>query len=352
MKFMRAFLLIAVIITSILLGCEPEDEEMIQSNSSSTTQLDSTNQDTTTVDTTVVDTTGQDTTIIDTTHQDTTVINPTDSVVYVIDSTFNFSNQDDINSFISNNTWIEKNAPLNNNSRFILLEEFTGHTNVFSPIGSQEAVRLDSIYGEQLIPVSIHAGPFARPQASPSGKYTTDFRVEGGHGEVFLNTFNVNSYPSGLVNRKNKQAVSSSNWTQLVSDYANDNPIVSLDLTTFYSANVNTVRAQVDIEWLSSTVSSQHNLSVFLVEDHILDWQKSGTQDIEFYNHRNVLRKVVDRTFGKPLKSPNVGDKESIQFITTVKPNWNASNLKVVAFIFDDNPSTYEVIQANSSHIK
>lgn len=275
-----------------------------------------------------------------------------DSTEYISDPVFGFQSASDLRDFIENNTWTEKTAPNNLTQRFVLLEEYTGHTCPNCPAASKEIERLDSLFGNQLISVAIHTGNFAATFPPSFGKYTTDFTDEDNFGEDYAALFNTSTvgYPSGIVNRVGGTVTKKDTWENLIRAYTNDSPKASLALKTYFSSDVNAVRIQLDVNWLAD-LSEDYNISVYLIESDIIDWQKNGGTDIEFYSHQHVLRKVVNDAFGKDLKDAVSGDTESIQYITPLNSSWNASNMNVVAFIFNNDQSSFEVIQANSVYI-
>tara|TARA_R110002072_G_scaffold13368_8_gene56029 strand:- start:327 stop:1250 length:924 start_codon:yes stop_codon:yes gene_type:complete len=265
---------------------------------------------------------------------------------YIVEPDLGVSSEADLINLITQTRWDSSESPDNSNQRFMVLEEFTGHTCIFCPAGTKEILRLDSIYGDQLIPVGIHAGGFAVPSPPP---YTYDFRVEGGHGEIYLTTFNPgNAYPRGMVSRLTGRSVSSANWAIQINQLKNDAPKVKLAIKNYYSDSLKILRMQIDFEWLSD-LSEDYNLQVYLVEDNIIAWQKDGNKEIEDYNHRFVLRKVVNDTYGKSLETAVNGQKKSIQYITSVKSEWDVQNLSSVAFIFNSAESSYEIIQGNTA---
>jgi len=89
-----------------------------------------------------------------------------------------------------------------------------------------------------------------------------------------------------------------------------------------------------------------------LLESNIIDWQKDGALDVPDYNHKHMLRKVVNGTYGKELEPTEVGEIEKIQYITTFNSDFKPENMEVVAFVFNSDPSSYEIIQANAVHLK
>ena len=275
---------------------------------------------------------------------------------YILDKSFGVGNVSQLINFLDNNNWSDTvNAPDNSAQRFITLEEFTGHTCQFCPIGTRELTRLKGIYGNQLIPIGIHAGGFAVPKEGP--KYTTDFRVDGGHGEIYVQEFNqADAYPRGIVSRLGDIAKSQNEWNKDIKSIKDLAPSVILKMTNYYDPVNKIIRSNLEITWLKS-LTEEYNLQVFVLEDHIIDWQLDATtnpNDIPDYDHRHVLRKVVNDTYGKTLSAAELGTTETIQYIFPFTENLvpdNDKNIEVVAFIFNSDPSSLEVIQANAAHI-
>lgn len=278
-----------------------------------------------------------------------------DGIEYIIDANLNISAGDTnfLKNLFSNYSWDTITAPDNSNKRFVVVEEFTGHTCLNCPIGSWEIVRLKDIYKEQLIPVSIHSGYFARPKSSGE-KYRTDYRVKGGHGETYSTTFNIVAYPSAMVSRiNNAEVTTNAQWENRINSIKDEAPKVKIDLKNYVVTNNSLdsiIRVQIDIEWLED-LNDKYNLQVFLTEDNVIDWQDSSGTDIEFYKHRHMLRKVVNGTFGLELDSTTTGKKASYQYITTVEEGWKLEEMEAVVYIFRQSPS-YEIIQGNAASLR
>ena len=110
------------------------------------------------------------------------------------------------------------------------------------------------------------------------------------------------------------------------------------------------MRIQIEVEWLR-TLQEVYNLQVHLLESDIIDWQKDGTIDVQDYNHKHVLRKVVNGTYGKQLQAAVAGETETIEYITSFNPLFIIENMEIVAFVFDSDPASYEIIQGNAAHL-
>lgn len=270
---------------------------------------------------------------------------------YITDPALNISSSAGLIQLIDNNSWDTISGPDNSNQRFIILEEFTGHKCIFCPLGTREIVRLDGLLGDTLIPIAIHAGDFAKPDIGAT-KFTTDLRPQGGHGETYLTTFNPgNAYPRGMVSRLGGSSKSANSWEPDINSIKNVVPLAAIKLSNYYSSASNLLRINIEVIWRSS-LSESYNLQVMVLEDHIIDWQKDMALEISDYDHRHVLRKVVNDTFGKALKTANAGSVEKIEYILPLDPNWKALDIESVVYIFNSNVTSYEVIQANAAHIE
>ena len=242
--------------------------------------------------------------------------------------------------------------------RKIVLEEYTGHRCQNCPNGAKEVERLDSIYDNQLIPVSIHSttGGFAEPlnfdfSIPPDGilDYTADYRTD--EGNDYAIEFGISGIPKGAVSRLNNSlGVGMAQWEIDIEAIKNDLPKVSLELTTLYNRTERKMKAVVNTTWLSTEAGS-YNLQIYLLEDSILGDQIDGsTNIIQSYMHRHMLRKAVNGTWGSLITSSNIGDSETIESIIELDPNWNEDHCIVVAYIYKSS-TDYEIIQAEELHI-
>ena len=280
-----------------------------------------------------------------------------EGVEYIVDSIYGLDDSLAVANFIDSLNWIETTSPDNSTERFIIIEEFTGHTCINCIPGTQEIVRLDNEYGDQLIPIGVHAGTFAELRPP---KYVVDFRPPSGSAEDIFSLFNPEkANPRGVVNRQTTSAgtaKSLSEWSKDIKQFENDAPVASLQIKNFFDSTAKVLRTNLEVEWL---VTRPENFSIQLqvLEDHIIAFQKDAQDpriDIPDYDHRHVLRKFVNGTFGKQLDSANVNSTQVLEYIypmiETLQPN-NFKNVEVVAFIFFNEGDDYEIVQANDAYI-
>ncbi|MFN5324209.1 MAG: Omp28 family outer membrane lipoprotein [Bacteroidota bacterium] len=238
--------------------------------------------------------------------------------------------------------------------RKVLIEDFTGHQCGFCPEASKLAYEIKEDYGDRVVVMAIHAGFFAR--LTPP-KYTYDFKCPEG---VQLDTdFGISAVgnPNGMINRKKingSYIISKGAWAAEVENVLNStDPLpVRLNLETEYdsaSRNLNTT-VQIDYE---EDLLGPHRLSLYLVEDSIIKWQKdysASPSDVENYVHREVLRGSINGTYGDLLSNTTDGNFVFLDYNTNLKSEWVARHMSIVAVIF--NETTKEILQVEQKHLE
>jgi hypothetical protein len=241
--------------------------------------------------------------------------------------------------------------------RNTVIEEFTGAQCKFCPDGSKVLVQLDTVYGEQVIPVSIHAGNFAQFQPDSSKMFFLDLTVPKavgeteGKGEIYLKKFNpANSYPRGIVSRITDQAESQAKWRGEVDNLKNDPMKATIDLDVWYAESEELIRIVIDYEFLEPS-ADPHDLQVYLIENHIIGWQDVKGVFTEFYDHKYVLRKVLNGLWGSTAEPAIVGEVYHKEYIIRKAANWDSNNIKAIVFLADRTDKK-EIIQANQTSVR
>ena len=258
----------------------------------------------------------------------------------------------------------------NNNRRFVLMEEFTGHTCTNCPAGATEVERLIDLYGEELVAISVHASSFAKPRpgycqitAFPDC-FSSDYRTEA--GEEYLGPLGIDGLPGGLVSRSRGTAdqsktgkLSSTVWQTRVDEFIGEAAIANLSIANYYDDSTKTYQIRVGIEWLTAH-SGDLNLQVQLLEDSIVDWQQDerlGTgseQYVEDYMHRHMLRDDVNGIWGEILDPADTDDVVEIIYTRAFDPDgigYKLEHMSIVAFIYKQGGPIYEVMQVNEAHL-
>jgi hypothetical protein len=239
--------------------------------------------------------------------------------------------------------------PLNPDSvyRKILIEEYTGHRCTNCPAGHAKLAELSSLFGDTLVAVCIHAGKLARP--NQSGLYVYDFRIP--EGEQLFDDFGLDPVPVAIVNRTRFE-----DWALMPDRW--QNAVLSIVRDIYAGIQIKaTVKGKVLTVITKTTMLKDYNsplqLSVFLIEDHVIRPQMNGAQNIEQYQHNHVLRASLNGTYGTPLIPNGILPKDSASLfkyeLNFGNKDWNIENATVVVFLHD--PVTREVLQVEVAEI-
>jgi hypothetical protein len=254
-----------------------------------------------------------------------------------------------------------------NNRRFVLMEEFTGHTCTNCPAGATEVERLAAKYAGELVPISIHASSFAKPKpgycqnASFPDCFSSDYRTTA--GEEYLAPLGIDGLPGGLVSRT-EGAVSGqtgkltiNTWAGVADNIIGTTPVANLSLVNYYDDSTKTFQVKVNIEWLSAH-TGDFNLQVQLLEDSIVDWQQDARLDpnpyVQFYTHRHMFRDDLNGIWGEPLETASANDAVEIVYTRAFDPDaigYKIEHMSIVAFIYKRGGPIYEVMQVNQAHL-
>ncbi len=235
--------------------------------------------------------------------------------------------------------------------RKVLLEDITGHRCNNCPRAARIAQALkDDLYGEDLILVGVHAGGFAPPYAPiGDGFYDTDHRTPDGIS--YQQAFSVSFFPAGLISRRSfasSDIVSEGSWGAAVSEIIGQPSAFDLSIDTII-IDGGSITATIDLSFVED-VEGDHNLVVYLLEDHVVDWQldsEATPPDVEDYDHRHMLRANLNGTWGQPVVTGSVAAGQSVTVSLpayALNPVWNTANLSLVAWVY--NTTTEEVMQA------
>jgi hypothetical protein len=251
-------------------------------------------------------------------------------------------------------------------SRKILIEEFTGHTCGNCPEGSLVLNELTELFGDNLVAVSMHAGSFAYPICD-NEKFCTEFRTQT--GETFVSEFQIDANPVATVNRalfSGLRKLDIGAWATSVNELL----AIDADITMEITASIDTASRNLEVSVNSeivNAVAGDYSISVGLVEDSIVDYQKfyAGQQiyratndavyqvetNIADYLHRHVFRGNINGVWGEAINlTVPVGN--SILYtapITAINAAHKLKDMYVIAYIH--NNETKEIIQVEEVHL-
>lgn len=235
--------------------------------------------------------------------------------------------------------------------RNVLLEDCTGFRCTNCPQADAMADQLKELYGDRLILVGVHMKEqFAGPLwPYDDGYYDTDFRTEAGN--AYNDEFDIVGLPQGLIDRtpyNNVFAQGIGSWGEAVAARMELPPGMDIRFTGFNQSG-NTVSGVIEVAVLQP-VQGDHSLTIYLTEDHVIDWQLDGNTDIPDYDHRHVLRGALNGPWGQSLISGGAqpGDTLTIEFNHTLPGNvLEPANCALVAYVYStQGADLYEVKQS------
>lgn len=220
---------------------------------------------------------------------------------------------------------------IQNTAKTVLLEDFTGQNCVNCPAAHEVMELLSEQYGDRLICVSVHAGELAIPvertrfEAGYIGLRTAE-------GDAYNNAAGVGHWPMGSVDFGS--AIDPDQWGSAVRQQLELDPAAHIEL----SATVADGKVKISSE-LTPLTDFKGKYLVWIVESDIVTVQRGESGLKLDYVHNNVFRAAVNGTWGQDLELKD-GIKATVDNEIELRDNqyekWNADNLAVVAFIYDD----------------
>lgn len=247
--------------------------------------------------------------------------------------------------------------PIEVGTRKVLLEEFTGHKCVNCPKAHQTIDELKEEFDDEVIAIAIHAGQFAVPDSDPDGLYTADYRTSV--GTALNSAFQVQGYPTGLINRKEDASLFySPSWKEEVRKIIGLEATAAIEIRPVYDEGNNTIGAEVDVVF-SETPEGETNLCVFVTESGVISPQQNKYEEvgptpvIMDYEHNHILRGSLNGTWGDPVASEGaLSDKVYTLSYSgfELQQGWVAQNMAVIAFVYDQ--TTNEVLQVEKAQLE
>jgi hypothetical protein len=236
----------------------------------------------------------------------------------------------------------------------ILIEDYTGHKCPNCPTAAVIANDLKSLYGDQIVIMSVHAGYFANPTPP---NFPEDFRTPAGdEWDVFFGISNAGN-PNGMINRvgfpTTTHIVNPNSWAAKVGSMMTEIPEVDINISTSYSNSDRKLTGQVKTKFLK-TIKKKLKLQILITEDSIIAPQQNASTIITNYVHRHVLRGAVNGSWGSALTdglaNTPIDTEISQNILFTLDSAWSSGHCTVVAFVYDAD--TYEILQVNEKHIE
>lgn len=239
----------------------------------------------------------------------------------------------------------------------VLIEDFTGVQCLNCP---KAALKLDTIIrtnSGRVFGIAVHTpNSFGAPMSGSKEDYRTSE-----DSNIWNYMFNSSTQPAGAVDRvkypgESQILTAYGSWVSYVNQrLAIGISPVNIHLMTEYDIVEKVHEVYVTV-FFNQTNTFANYLSVTLVEDSIIDWQKMpGTGQIDsYYVHNHVLRKMLTPYNGlKLMDNPEQKRVFMKEFWIKPKPTWNLKHMKVIAFVSKwDGLNDYEVFQTEEIEVK
>ncbi|MFZ4798710.1 MAG: Omp28-related outer membrane protein [Bacteroidia bacterium] len=231
----------------------------------------------------------------------------------------------------------------------VLIEDFTGVKCANCPRAQTVAKNIVAANPKRVFVMGIHPGkgllnsfvsPFKTPGDDHDSKY--DFRTDEG-ADIITFLGSSGGLPIGSINRtkfngESAILIDDPKWNGFTLGLLNNNSIVNIDTFSnkgVYFVEANKIRMNVKLTFTSSTNDSQY-ISIAIIENGLVDFQKSGSITIEDYDHEHVLRRMVTPATGTQLKASIKAGRvfeTTYDYEITPTETWNKKNLKVLVFV-------------------
>lgn len=216
--------------------------------------------------------------------------------------------------------------------RAILIEDFTGQKCINCPTGTEIINSIVETYGEDnVIAVGVHSGPLGFAGNSKTVGLMTD---TGNEYYTHWDKENKMGQPWVIFNRKTSPDSHYNNWAAMVGTIISEKANLSVKIDNAYDAATRTLTTTVGADGVNGTVNGK--LQVWIVEDGVkaLQMMPDGKPNKE-YMHNHVFRAAVNGTWGEDV-TVKEGETTTKQYSYVLPEAWNADNIAVVAFVYND----------------
>ena len=218
--------------------------------------------------------------------------------------------------------------------RNILLEDFTGQFCSNCPEAHQVISDLQTLYGEHIIAVAIHAGHFGIAEGS-NASFVGLMQPEG---NTYATHWGVEAYPAGIINRTSG-LLKHTEWAAYARQAFAQEPQAAITL----AAEIINDSIFIHTE-LQSENALSGKLQLWITESNITAVQQNGgTLDVQ-YQHHHVYRAAANGIWGEDIALV-AGSPTTCEHTIALRDNWNAENLSVVAFIYTEADGVLEVTE-------
>ncbi len=250
-----------------------------------------------------------------------------------------------------------------NTERNILIEDFTGHQCIFCSAAAEEAHQIYSNNPGRVYISSIHAGPSGQIEGNQeldiANGYIEDFTCKEGLilGHYFGSQWPGSLFqgnPHGTVSRVDHgngfPTTSPVAWENATSSMIAANDLkVNIQAKKNYHSSTRGVFLHTEVEVLDSSLTNELRIVVHLIEDSLGGKQKTQTDYIPDFVHRDIMRGSIDgKAFGETLDDSNLDQngKHYVNYMYCLPDEYDENNVHFLIYVRDAvTEEVYQVIK-------
>lgn len=248
----------------------------------------------------------------------------------------------------------------------ILVEEYTGVKCPNCPSGTTILKNYASAHPDRIVIVALHSGSLTDPISGKSKYNFSNPEVQN-----MVNNYlggNTPPKPAAAIDRIDRGgaygmfAINKNQWTSYLDERLPATSPVNISVTSRYDSALQRVIVRAKVVY-TQTVTKKQNISIWVVENKIVDAQYDGTVTIENYEHNHIFRDFITpvgtgaRILDSATKQPGlVFETQRVYqpkyLVSTTLDKWNLDNCKIVVVVHNDEPGDKQVAQVAEVKLK
>lgn len=223
-------------------------------------------------------------------------------------------------------------------NRSVLIEDFTGQRCVNCPVATEEIEKLQEQYGDAIIAVGIHSGPFGHRSTMTSARLPLCTET----GDEYYTHWGIEYQPGVKINR-GAPIYNTAEYGSVVREALQKTTPLAMELEADYDAATRTIDISISAT-TSEDVSGK--LQVWVIENNIVAQQNmpDGSTNSE-YLHQHVFRtSVTSDIYGDDF---SVADETpaTAAYKVTLDETWKPEDVAIVAFVSNAANGVLQVVK-------
>lgn len=224
-------------------------------------------------------------------------------------------------------------------SRKVLIQEFTGIKCVNCPTGAATVHEIQALYPDAVIPVGLHPG--GTGFSGPIGAFNLNTPLS----RVYYEYYQPSGFPAAVIDGA-APLINVSLWSGAVSSALAVPAAGEIDIIPMYDADNRVLTVDYSVA-LNQIYNQSLSINIWVVENHIIGPQLSGSSLVPQYEHNHVYRASMTDDWGLKLADSFIpGDSFQGQVSLMLEANWVPENCQVVAFLQNNDKKVEQAEEA------